>query len=204
MEDGGCGGSGEEALIDAEKPEGWEVADGRALPEVRSGLQASLRDGREEQQDGEQEHDGRALKQRGDAAKDVFADGVEEDALQGEECGGGEHSAREDCGEVGEIVAEEVGLLGDDGKKMMPRMLVPRSTRPRKIARASTRAKKRWRLGDGEDGEDEDVEEIGEEEVPLVDGCGSHDDEGVHDVEVVVAGLGPEGADARVRAGSAW
>ena len=155
-------------------------------------------DGGSEQQDGEEEQDGRSLKEWGDAAEDVFADGVEEDSLQGEEGCGGEGSAGEDCGDVGEVVGEDWWGFGEDGEEDDAQAAGSEEYEAEEDCESEHSGEEEVTFVDGEDGEDEDVEEIGEEEVPLVDGCRSHDDEGVHDVEVVVAGLGPEGADERV------
>ena len=66
-----------------------------------------------EKQNGEQEHDRRALKQRRDASKDVLPDDVEQDALEREEGGGREHSACEDGRGVREQVTEKVRQLGN-------------------------------------------------------------------------------------------
>src|SRR3979490_1721453 len=49
------------------------------------------------------------------------------------------------------------------------------------------------------DREDEDIHEIREEEIPLKDRSCPHDDERVHDIEVVVSHLSPERARHRVR-----
>ena len=156
-------------------------------------------DGGGEQQDGEEDKDGRSLKERGDATEDVFADGVEKDSLQGEEGCCGEGSTGEDCGDVGEVVDEDGWGFGEDREEDDAQAAGSEEHQAEEDCESEHSGEEEVAFVDGEDGEDEDVEEIGEEEVPLVYGCCSHDDEGVHDVEVVVAGLGPEGADERVR-----
>jgi hypothetical protein len=45
---------------------------------------------------------------------------------------------------------------------------------------------------------DKDIDKIREEEVPLIDSGGAHHNEGVHDIEVVVSNLRPEGAMQRI------
>jgi hypothetical protein len=50
--------------------------------------------------------------------------------------------------------------------------------------------------GDGKHGEHKDVEQVGEQQVPLVNRR-SHDEEGVHHKEVVVANLRPKGTRIR-------
>ena len=55
--------------------------------------------------------------------------------------------------------------------------------------------------GDGQEGEDEDVEKIGEQEVPLIYSGRAHDEEGVHDVEVVVGRPATRTDAAMARAG---
>ena len=66
-----------------------------------------------EKQNGEQDHDRHALKQRRNASKDVLSDDVEQDALEREEGGGREHSTREDSRGVRDNVAEKVRQLSN-------------------------------------------------------------------------------------------
>src|SRR5260370_23473081 len=47
-------------------------------------------------------------------------------------------------------------------------------------------------VGYGLNRKDKDIHKIGEEEIPLKDRSCAHDDEGVHDIEVVVSDLSPE------------
>jgi hypothetical protein len=54
-------------------------------------------------------------------------------------------------------------------------------------------------VGNWLDRKDKDIHEIWEKEIPLVDRSRAHDDEGVHDIKVVVSCLSPEGAVQRVR-----
>ncbi len=66
-----------------------------------------------EKQNGEQEHDGHALKQRRDTSKDVLADDVEQDALEREKSGGCKCSAREDGRGVREKMTKKVRQLSN-------------------------------------------------------------------------------------------
>ena len=100
MEDGRRGGADEDTLIDAKKPEWGEEADGRGV-RGEERLERSG-DGRMEEKNGEQEHDGHALKQRRNTSKDVLPDGVEQDALEREEGGGRKHPTCKDSGGVRE------------------------------------------------------------------------------------------------------
>ena len=61
------------------------------------------------------------------------------------------------------------------------------------MAMAATRARKGAMVGDGESFKDPEVEQVGEEHVPLEDGDDAHGDEGVEDEEEVVVDLEPIG-----------
>src|SRR5882757_6043881 len=76
MEDSRCRGAEEETLIDAQKPEWREEANGGCAGEKRF---ERPRDGRMKKQNGEQKHNRCALKQRRDASKDVLPENVEQD-----------------------------------------------------------------------------------------------------------------------------
>jgi hypothetical protein len=99
LEDRGCGGAQEETLIEAQKPEWREEAyywsAGGEKRFERPG------DGRMEKENGQQQHDGSALKQRRDPPEYVLPNEIEQDALEREEGSGREHSASEDSSGVG-------------------------------------------------------------------------------------------------------
>jgi hypothetical protein len=100
MEDSRRGGADEDTLIDAQKPEWRKEADDRgARGEERF---ERPRDCRIEKQNGEQEHDGGALKQRRNAPNDVLSDDVKQDPLEREEAGGRKYPTRKDGGGVRE------------------------------------------------------------------------------------------------------
>jgi len=111
MEDGRCGRAEEDALIDAQKPEGREETDGRGTRGEKRFKRPG--EGRMEKQNGEQERDGHALKQRRDASKDVLPDDVEQDALEREEGGGRKHSACEHSRRVCQQVMEKTRQLSN-------------------------------------------------------------------------------------------
>ncbi|QMV19410.1 hypothetical protein GOB94_12500 [Granulicella sp. 5B5] len=196
-EDGQRCGAVEDALIDAEEPEWWEAEDdGASRGEQRLD---GARDGREEQKDREEEHHAAALQQRSDAAEEVFANGVEQDALHGEDGGRGEGSADGDSDGVCEKMAAGVGEIRHHGEKECAEEVGAEQNEREEDGDREDSGLEEAAVCDGQDGEDVDVEEVGEEEVPLVDGGCSHDDEGVHDEEVVVGDLRPEGARVGVR-----
>ncbi len=111
MEDSGSGRAHEDAFIHAQKPEGREETNGRST----RGEKRFERPGevRMEKQNGEQEHDGHALKQWRDASKDVLPDDVEQDALEREEGGGRKRSACEHSRGVREKVTEKARQLSN-------------------------------------------------------------------------------------------
>ena len=197
MEDCRCGGAHEDALIDAQKPEGRKEANGRgARGEERFERSG---EGRMEKQNSEQEHNGRALKQRRDASKDVLPDDVQEDALKREEGGGRKRSACEHSYGVREQVAEKVGQLSNQRQEQNAENAGAKQHQAEKDSERQHPRKKEIPAGYWLDREDEDIHKIREEEIPLKDRSCAHHDEGVHDIEVVICDLSPERAGHRVR-----
>ena len=138
------------------------------------------------------------MQQRCDAAEEGFADGVEQDALHREDGGGGAGSAAGDGGGVGQEVGTGVGRVRDHGHEKRAEEVGAEQNEREEDGEGEDSREEEAAVGDGQHGEYVDVEEVREEQVPLVDGGAAHDDEGVHDEEVVVGDLRPEGAWERV------
>ena len=90
-------------------------------------------------------------------------------------------------------MAEEVVLLGGKGEEERAQNACAELNEEEKDSEGKDASEEEFAAGDGENGEDEDVENVGEEQIPLVDSDCSHDDEGIDDVEGVIACLRPEG-----------
>jgi hypothetical protein len=150
------------------------------------------------QKNGEQDHDGRALKQRRHASKEMLSEEVEQDALEREEGGGREGSAGEDGESVRKQMDCGVGALRNQRQEDQAESACAEQYQAEKDGERKHSCEKEMPVRDRLNGENKDIHEVWEEKIPLVDRSRAHDDEGVHDIEVVVAGLGPEGAMHRV------
>ena len=118
MEDSRCGGANEDALIDAQKPEWRKEANDRSARGEK--WFERPRDCRIEKQNGEQEHDGGALKQRRNTPNDMLSDDVEQDSLKRQEGGGRKHPARKDSGRVREQMTKGVRLFSNQRHEQYP------------------------------------------------------------------------------------
>src|ERR1700678_2348251 len=93
----------------------------------------------------------------------------------------------------------EVGLFCNHGEKKRAQDAGADLYQAEEDSEREHASKEQLTSWNGKDRENEDVEDIGEEEVPLVYRGDAHDNEGVHDVDVVIACLRPEGSMCRSR-----
>ncbi len=94
---------------------------------------------------------------------------------------------------------KKLGNSATKGKKDDPENAGDKQYQSEKDGERQHSGKKEMPAGYGLNRKDKDVHEIRKEKIPLIDCSGAHHDEGVHDVEVVVCDLRPEGTMQRMR-----